>query len=179
MLATGIVGSVRRPLVAASLAGGTGVLVGGSVFLRRRRHRMRRVRDAMTANPRTVEPSMPVAQAARLMKDSDIGALPVVEDGRLVGVLTDRDIVVRAVAEGGDPQAVPVREVASRELITIDPEQPLDEALRLMARRRVRRLPVVEGTRLVGILAQADVALESEEHKVGEAIGRISEPSAA
>jgi len=111
------------------------------------------------------------------MKDEDVGSVPVVDDGRLVGILTDRDIVIRAVAERRDPQAVKVDEVASRELVTVEPEQDLDEALTLMARHQVRRLPVVEGEQLVGMLAQADVALEEKEKKVGEVLEEISKPT--
>ncbi len=167
----------HRPLLGLSLGAGASALAAGSLFLRRRRAAARRVRDAMTPNPRAAEPSMLLGEAAQLMKSEHIGALPVVENGRLVGVLTDRDIVVRVVAEGRDAQSVQIGDIASRELVTADPDQPIDEALRLMARRRVRRLPVVEGERLVGILARADVALESEEHKVGKAVGQISEPT--
>ena len=175
--AEGIAVAIReRPLLGPSLGAGAGALAAGYLLLRRRRA-ARRVRDAMTANPRAAEPSMLLGEAAQLMKSEDIGALPVVEQGRLVGVLTDRDIVVRVVAEGRDAQSVQVGDIASRELVTAAPDQPLDEALRLMARSRIRRLPVVDGERLVGMLAQADVALESEEHEVGEAVGQISEPN--
>jgi len=91
--------------------------------------------------------------------------------------VTDRDIVTRAVAERRDPQTVKVSEVASRELVTVEPEQDLDEALALMADHQVRRLPVVEAGQLVGMLAQADVALEAKEKKVGEAVEEISKPT--
>jgi CBS domain-containing protein len=117
------------------------------------------VRDVMTPTVQTVSPSQSLAEAAEVMKGEDVGSVPVVEEGRLAGILTDRDIVMRAVAERRDPQAVKVDEVASRELVTVEPEQDLDEALALMARHQVRRLPVVEQGRLVGMLAQADVAL--------------------
>jgi CBS domain-containing protein len=144
----------HRPLLVPSLGAGASALAAGYLFLRRRRAAARRVRDAMTPNPRAADPSMLLGEAAQLMKSEHIGALPVVENGRLVGVLTDRDIVVRVVAEGRDAQSVQIGDIASRELVTADPDQPIDEALRLMARRRVRRLPVVEGERLVGILAR-------------------------
>jgi CBS domain-containing protein len=117
------------------------------------------VRDVMTPTVQTASPSQSLAEAAEVMKGEDVGSVPVVEEGRLAGILTDRDIVMRAVAERRDPQAVKVDEVASRELVTVEPEQDLDEALALMARHQVRRLPVVEQGRLVGMLAQADVAL--------------------
>jgi CBS domain-containing protein len=135
------------------------------------------VRDVMTPTIQTVSPSQSLAEAAEVMKGEDVGSVPVVEEGRLAGILTDRDIVMRAVAERRDPQAVKVDEVASRELVTVEPEQDLDEALALMARHQVRRLPVVERGRLVGMLAQADVALEAKEKNVGETVEEISKPT--
>src|SRR5688572_33415170 len=102
----------------------------------------RSIRELMTTKPTTVEPSRTVVDAARVMKQEDVGPVPVVENGdRLAGIVTDRDIVLRVVAEGGDPQSTTVGEIMSRDLVTVDPDQPLDEALRLMARHQVRRLP--------------------------------------
>ena len=133
------------------------------------------VKDVMTSNPQTIESSEPVMRAAELMKREDVGIAPVVEGGRLVGTITDRDIVVRVVAEGKDARQVVAREVASTALVTVDPQQDLDEALRLMARHQVRRLPVVEEDgRLVGVVAQADVAEEAKPKKVGELVEEIS-----
>ena len=132
------------------------------------------VKDAMTANPCTIDADQTVAYAAKMLKDEDVGLAPVVEGQRLVGTLTDRDIVVRVVAEGGDPQTVKVREVASHDLVTVDPQQDLDEALKLMASHQVRRLPVVEGGRVVGVLAQADLAEHAKEKKVGGMVEEIS-----
>jgi CBS domain-containing protein len=135
------------------------------------------VRDVMTLGVRTVEPSQSLAEAAEIMKGENVGSVPVVEDGRLVGIVTDRDIVIRAVAERRDPQTVRVDEIASRDVVTVEAEQDLDEALALMARHQVRRLPVVKQERLVGMLAQADVALEAKEKKVGETVEEISKPT--
>ena len=133
------------------------------------------VKDAMTADPCTIDADQTVAYAAKMMRDEDVGIAPVVEGQRLVGTLTDRDIAVRVVAEGRDPQVVKAREVASTELITVDPQQDLDEALRLMANHQVRRLPVVEEDgRVVGVLAQADIAEEAKRKKVGELVEEIS-----
>jgi CBS domain-containing protein len=133
------------------------------------------VRDVMTANPCTIDADKPVAYAAKMMKQENVGIAPIVEGNRLVGTLTDRDIVLRVVAESKDPQAVQVREVASTAPVTIDPEENLDEALRLMASHQVRRLPVVEEDgRVVGVLAQADVAEEVKPKKTGEMVGEIS-----
>ena len=133
------------------------------------------VQDVMSSNPCTIDADKPVAYAAKMMKDENVGLAPVVEGNRLVGTLTDRDIVTRVVAEGKDPQSVTVREVASKDLVTIDPSQDLDEALRLMASNQVRRLPVVEEDgRLVGVVAQADVAREAKDKQTGELVEEIS-----
>lgn len=135
----------------------------------------RTIRELMTEGPRTATPDDDVATAARWMRDEDAGALPVVEGERLIGMLTDRDVVVRVVAEGRDPASTRVGEVASRRLVTIDPQQDADEALRLMAQHQVRRLPVVEEDgKLVGMVAQADMAHEADPTSVGEAVDRIS-----
>jgi CBS domain-containing protein len=133
------------------------------------------VREAMTSNPCSIDTHKSVAYAAKMMRDEDVGIAPIVEGNRLVGVLTDRDIAVRVVAEERDPNEVKVEEVASRDLVTLDPEEDLDEALRLMARHQVRRLPVVEEDgRLVGVVAQADVAKEADEKRTGEVVEQIS-----
>jgi len=130
----------------------------------------------MTPNPRTIEPSTPIVEAAKLMRDEDVGPVPIVESGRVVGILTDRDIAVRVVAEGKDPQSKTAGEVASKQLVTIDPDQTIDEAARLMAQHQVRRLPVCEEDgRLVGIVAQADVALVGEDARTGEVVQQISQ----
>ena len=130
----------------------------------------------MTSNPRTIEANRPVTEAACLMRDEDVGIAPVVEGDRLVGVVTDRDIVLRVVAEGKSLQSTTVSEIASSDLVTVDPQQDLSEALQLMARHQVRRLPVVEEDgKLVGILAQADVAREADDRETGELVEEISE----
>jgi CBS domain-containing protein len=135
------------------------------------------VRDAMTATVRTASPSQSLAEAAKEMKSEDVGSIPVVDDDNLIGILSDRDIVTRAVAEGGDPQVVTVGEIATRDVVTVEPGQDLTEALTLMARHQVRRLPVVEDGRLVGMLAQADVAIEAKAKDVGEVVEEISHPA--
>jgi CBS domain-containing protein len=136
------------------------------------------IREVMTSNPRTIEADKPVADAAKLMRDEDVGLAPVVEGDRLVGTLTDRDIAIRVVAEEKDPASTPVREVASTDVVTVDPEQDLDDALSLMAQHQVRRVPVVEQDgRLVGVVAQADVARQSDEQQTGELVGHISKES--
>ena len=132
------------------------------------------LRDAMTANPTTVEPGTSLKEAAQLMKSEDVGALPVVENGRLTGMITDRDIAIRAVAEGKLESTV--GEIASKDVVSIDPQQSLEEAARLMAQHQIRRLPVCEEDgRLVGIVAQADVAQIGHDALTGEVVQRISQ----
>jgi CBS domain-containing protein len=133
------------------------------------------VQDVMTSNPCTIDADKPVAYAAKMMKQENVGIAPIVEGNRLVGTLTDRDIVLRVVAEGKDPQTVIVREVASTAPVTVDPQEGLDEALQLMTTHQVRRLPVVEEDgRVVGVLAQADVAEEAKAKKTGQLVEEIS-----
>ncbi|HYM63752.1 MAG TPA: CBS domain-containing protein [Gaiellaceae bacterium] len=122
-------------------------------------------------------PSEPVVKAARIMRDEDIGSLPVVEQDRLYGMITDRDITTRVVAQESDLGSISVRDVASTGPVCVDADSDLDEALHLMAHHQVRWLPVVDGGRLVGILAQADVAHEEQHEKVGETVEAISDPS--
>jgi CBS domain-containing protein len=110
-----------------------------------------------------------------MLRDEDVGLAPIVERDRLIGTVTDRDIAIRVVADGKDPASTKVRQIASTDLVTVDPEQDLDEALRLMARHQVRRLPVVdESARLVGVVAQADVAREASVSQTGELVEEIS-----
>ena len=129
----------------------------------------------MTPSPTTVEPSTTVQEAARTMKSEDIGSLPIVEGDRLVGVITDRDIAIRIVAEGKGAETT-VGEIASKDVVTVDPQQSLEEAARLMSEHQVRRLPVTEeGGKLVGILAQADLAQTGQDALTGEVVQQISQ----
>ena len=132
------------------------------------------IKEVMTRDVRACEPNATVAEAAKVMAQEDVGPVPIVEDGRLVGIVTDRDIVVRVVAEGRDPNTMTVKEIASSELVTVSPDAELDEGLNLLAERQVRRLPVVEGDRLVGIVAQADIARLGKDKKTGEVVEEIS-----
>jgi CBS domain-containing protein len=133
------------------------------------------IREAMSTKPCSIDVGKSVAYAAKMMRDEDVGLAPIVEGNRLVGTLTDRDIAIRVVAEGRDAETTKVEDVASKDLVTVDPQQDLDEALRLMARHQVRRLPVVEEDgRLVGVLAQADIAREASDEKTGEVVEEIS-----
>ena len=134
------------------------------------------IRDLMTQNPRSVRQDDSVVEAARMMRDENVGSLPVVDADRLVGMVTDRDIATRVVAEGRDPGSVAVQEVASRDPVTAESNSDLNDALRMMARHQVRRLPITEEGRLVGILAQADVAAEVGDKETGRLVEAISEP---
>lgn len=120
------------------------------------------IRDVMTPEPVTVATTSSLEQAARHMRDAGIGNVIVLEGEQITGILTDRDIVVRAVAEGWDPSQTPVGEVASRELTTISPDETVDAAVALMRERSIRRLPVVESGRPVGIVSLGDLALERD-----------------
>jgi CBS domain-containing protein len=134
------------------------------------------VRDAMTESPRTIDGSASAAEAARLMRDQHLGSLPVTDGEQLVGMVTDRDIATRVVAAGVDPETTSVGDICSHDPITAEPDHDLDEALELMARHKIRRLPVVENGRLVGIVSQADIALKDTE-RTGQLVEAISEPS--
>jgi len=133
------------------------------------------VQKLMTSNPCSIDSDKSVAYAAKMMRDEDVGLAPIVEGNRLVGTVTDRDIAIRVVAEGKDPESTKVTEIASTDVVTVDPQQDLDEALWLMAQHQVRRLPVVEEDgRLVGVIAQADVARSADDRRTGEFVEEIS-----
>jgi CBS domain-containing protein len=132
------------------------------------------IQEAMTPNPTTVEPGTTATEAARIMKSEDVGSLPIVEGGRLVGVVTDRDLAIRVLADGKSGET-PIDEIASKDIVTVDPQQSLEEAARLMAEHQVRRLPVTEEDgKLVGILAQADVAQAGHDSLTGDVVQQIS-----
>ncbi len=134
------------------------------------------VREAMTPSPQTISPGMNAADAAGMMKSEDVGVLPVVDGGRLVGLVTDRDLVVRVVASRRDPMEVRVGDIATSQTVTVTPDTRLSEARDLMERHKVRRLPVVKGEELVGILSIGDVAWhDSSPRAVGDALRGISE----
>jgi CBS domain-containing protein len=134
-----------------------------------------KVFEVMTERPRSVTAQTVLTEAAQLMASEDVGSLPILDGEQLAGVVTDRDIVVRAIAKGIDPRAMSVGEVASSEVVTVHADDDLSNALDLMARYQVRRLPVVDDdNKLVGILAQADVALEGKDKAVGEMVEEIS-----
>jgi CBS domain-containing protein len=133
------------------------------------------IRDVVTSDPCTMDADKSVAYAAKMMREEDVGLAPVVEAERLVGMLTDRDITIWGVAEGKDPEQVKVRDVASSHPVTVGPQQDLDEALRMMAKHQVRRLPVVEEDgKLVGVVAQAAIARKGDDAATGQPVEEIS-----
>lgn len=133
------------------------------------------VEEVMTSSPATVSRDALVVEAARCMLAEDVGSLPVVDGEDLVGVITDRDVVLQVVAKDLDPKQIYVSEVCSAHPVTVGPREPLDRALQRMAEERVRRLPVVSDGRLVGILAQADVARIARPESTGILVEKISE----
>jgi CBS domain-containing protein len=129
------------------------------------------VRDIMTSEPVTVEPQTSVVDVARIMRDEDLGAVLVTEGDHLRGLVTDRDLVIRALAEGGDPQQTTVAGACSDDVVTVRPDEELDHAVELMREHAVRRIPVVDEGHPVGIVSLGDMAMERDP---GSALGDIS-----
>ncbi|MBM7505882.1 CBS domain-containing protein [Agromyces aurantiacus] len=133
-------------------------------------------RDLMTPDPTCVKEYQTLVDAARMMRDLDVGALPICgNDDRLKGMLTDRDIVVKCLAEGGDPSTATAGSLAEGKPVTIGADDDIREALEVMQQYQVRRLPVIDGHDLVGIISQADVARELSAAATGETVAEISE----
>jgi CBS domain-containing protein len=133
-------------------------------------------RDLMTPDPKCVKEDQTLTDAARMMRDLDVGALPICgNDDRLKGMLTDRDIVVKCIAEGGDPTTATAGSLAEGKPVTIGADDDIREALETMQKHQVRRLPVIDGHDLVGIISQADIARELSAAQTGETVAEISE----
>ena len=130
-----------------------------------------RVRDLMTGSPVTVGPLTSVASVARVMRDQNVGAVLVTEEGRLRGLVSDRDLVVRALADSADPDETTVAGACSDDLVTVSPDEDLDRAITLMREHAVRRIPVVDHGRPVGIVSLGDLAIERDPES---ALGEIS-----
>ncbi|MDQ2696454.1 MAG: CBS domain-containing protein [Pseudomonadota bacterium] len=136
---------------------------------------MKKAREIMTGGADCIGENDSVVEAARKMLQLNVGALPICgSDNRLKGVLTDRDIVVKVLAEGKDPKSVKAGSLAQGEAVTIGADDSVDEALQTMIDHKVRRLPVIDGDRLVGIVSQADVATNIDTSKVGDLVRAIS-----
>jgi len=136
----------------------------------------KKARDIMTPECVCVGENDTVAEAAERLAELDVGAMPICgTDDRLKGMVTDRDIVVKVIAQGKDPSSTPVSELATQgEVVTIGADDPIDEALRTMTEHKVRRLPVIDDQRCVGIISQADIATNIDEEKVGDLVEAIS-----
>jgi CBS domain-containing protein len=132
----------------------------------------------MHTGAETVRPDDTLQHAASLMQAADVGPLPVCDGDRVVGIITDRDITVRAVAAGKDPSRTPVRDAMTPDVVSVHADDDIDEVIELMRQHGIRRLPVIDGGRLLGIVALADLARKADEHRQSvalEAVSRIRE----
>jgi CBS domain-containing protein len=135
----------------------------------------KKARDVMTSPCECVSETDTVSDAAKKLSELDVGSMPICgEDDRLKGMLTDRDIVVKVIAQGKDPNEVKVTELAQGKPVTIGADDSIEEALDVMAEHKIRRLPVIDGHDLVGVVAQADIATDLPEEKVGDLVEAIS-----
>ena len=138
---------------------------------------MTKAREIMSANAECIRSNQTITEAARKMAELNVGALPICgEDDRLKGMITDRDIAVKVVAQGKDPNTCTAGELEQGEAVTIGADDPIDELMRTMAKHQVRRLPVIDGHKLVGIVAQADVARAMPDQPVGDLLDALSAP---
>lgn len=136
------------------------------------------VKELMSKNIATVTPDTPITEVAKTMKDMNIGSVPVCEGDKVIGILTDRDIVLRDIAMGKNVEGVTAKDVMTSGVSTAKPEMDIHEAARLMSEKQVRRLPVVDNNRLVGMLALGDIAVRTKlEDNAGDALSDISKPT--
>jgi CBS domain-containing protein len=132
----------------------------------------------MTRNVRSVEKTSTVEEAAKIMKELNVGSVPVTDGGRVVGMITDRDLVLRNVANGKEPRNTKVEEIMTSTVISATPDMDVHQAADMMAKNQIRRLPVMENDRLVGIVSIGDLAVRNIfENEAGEALSNISQPS--
>lgn len=150
---------------------------GRPIFLRHPQNAMH-IKDIMTEEVEVIAPETLVEEAAKRMRALDVGALPVCDGERLVGVLTDRDLTIRAVAEGRNPKTTKVREAMTPEVAYCFEDQEAEEAEKIMEKNQIRRLPVLDrNKRLVGIVSLGDFAIKDNEKRAGRTLEKISEPS--
>ncbi|KAB2953252.1 CBS domain-containing protein [Heliorestis acidaminivorans] len=136
------------------------------------------VRDIMTSDVKTLSSDQTLVDAAKTMSSIDVGAMPIVDNGKCVGIITDRDIVIRAVAKGQDVKTTKIQSVMTKELITASPDTDIHEAAEIMAENQIRRLLITDQGKLVGILALGDLAvMDIYDDEAGDALSDISEPS--
>ncbi|HOC09643.1 MAG TPA: CBS domain-containing protein [Bacillota bacterium] len=137
-----------------------------------------KIGDIMTRDVRTIDRNSTVEQAARMMKELNVGSIPVTENGNVIGIITDRDVVLRNVADGRTAADTRVEEVMSKTVVTATPDMDVHRAADLMAQNQIRRLPIVENNRMVGIVSIGDLAVRNiYENEAGEALSSISKPS--
>ena len=136
---------------------------------------MTTARDIMTEGADSVDSSTTVLDAAKKLASEDYGALPICDGDKLQGMITDRDIVVKVLAKGLDPATTKVIDLVQGEVVTIGADDPVEEAMRTMAEHQVRRLPVIDGTKLVGMVSQADLARSGDDSAVGDTVQAISQ----
>ena len=138
---------------------------------------MKKISDVMTAHARCIGPDSTLVDAARQMRELDVGSLPICDNDRLAGMVTDRDLVLRGIGEGLDPRSTPIRDVMSPGIVYIFEDQDVEEAARVMEVKQIRRLPVLNrDKRLVGIVSLGDLAVEAGAALSGEALQEISQP---
>jgi len=137
-----------------------------------------KVSEIMTREPSTLTPASTIGEAATIMRQDDCGSVPIVDAGRLVGIITDRDIVVRVLAGGKDPKTTRISDAMTADPVTVAPDTSVDEAQKVMADRQVRRLPVVEAGRLVGLVVIGQVARRDSAKDVGQTLKEVSEKTA-
>lgn len=134
-----------------------------------------KVREIMTTGVETAAPDSSLREIAKMMKDEDVGSIPIVDGDELTGIVTDRDIVVRCIAAGKDPSDTNAEDILSGDLQTVEPDEDVEDAARIMAERQIRRLPVCESGKLVGMISIGDIAVKEDEDTAGEALEEISE----
>ena len=137
-----------------------------------------KVKDIMTKNVATVNPDSNILEAAQLMQKHNVGSIPVCDQSGVIGIVTDRDNVVRNIAHGKSPKDTPVRDVMTGQVTTASPEMEVDDITRMMSEKQIRRVPVVDGNRIVGMIALGDVATNNHFNmEASEALSEISKPS--
>jgi CBS domain-containing protein len=146
--------------------------------LRDQRKLNMKIKEIMTKSVETIAPDMPIQEAADRMRSLDVGVLPVSKGDRLVGMLTDRDLTIRAVAQGKDPKTTPVQEAMTVDFVYCFEDQETEEAERIMEKNQIRRLPVLSDSKLlVGIVSLGDLATKTDERRAGETLQKVSQPS--
>jgi CBS domain-containing protein len=137
-----------------------------------------KVRDIMTKNVAYVNPMTTITEAAQLMQKHNVGSIPVCDNSGVVGIITDRDIVVRNVAQGSNSTDTPVKDVMTSQVATVSPDRNIDDVSRMMAQKQIRRMPVIENNTLVGIVALGDMAADTRfDTEASEALSEISRPA--